>query len=260
MIIELLGPSGVGKTAIADALAPRLRLEGYAVQTVIWRRNHFLSRSLAKGVSTIRSCSPRAPQTRLASVLMSLLPPRSLFWSMRLRSYLNQLWSASIGTAAVTDITLLDQGFVQIITSLAQLSGTVDRHRIAEALAHIPKPDLVVRVETPLKVREVRLVERWKHLGLIQRWLELDLQTSLEQVKFVNILSQILTSNGQRFITVASTDKSSLAAAVEKILAEVRLMVDRAPAGALGSIGGATLLKAHATNGPIRTGHSPGAT
>lgn len=123
MIIELLGPSGAGKTTIADALAVRLRQEGYAVQTVIWRRNRLLSRSLAKGVSTIQSWFPRAPQTRLASVLMSLLPPRNLLWSMRLRSYLSQLWGMSITSTSVTDITLLDQGFVQIICSLVLLSG-----------------------------------------------------------------------------------------------------------------------------------------
>src|SRR4051795_2384042 len=108
MIIELLGPSGAGKTTIADALAVRLRQEGYAVQTVIWRRDRLLSRSLAKGVRAIQSLSPRAPQARLASVLMSLLPPRNRLWSIRLRSYLSQLWGMSIGSDAVSDITLLD--------------------------------------------------------------------------------------------------------------------------------------------------------
>jgi SAM-dependent methyltransferase/thymidylate kinase len=227
MIIELLGPSGAGKTTIADALAVRLRQEGYAVQTVIWRRDRLLSRSLAKGVRAIQSLSPRAPQARLASILMGLLPPRNRLWSMRLRSYLSQLWGMSIGSDAVSDITLLDQGFVQIISSLVLLSGIVDRRRIAEALACVPKPDLVIRVDAPSKVLDIRLLERRRHLGLIQRWLELDLQTSLKQVKIVETLSQILTSKGQYFITVASTDKASLDAAIEKILAEVRLMIDR---------------------------------
>jgi hypothetical protein len=138
MIIELLGPSGAGKTTIADALAVRLRQEGYAVQTVIWRRDRLLSRSLAKGVRAIQSLSPRAPQARLASILMGLLPPRNRLWSMRLRSYLSQLWGMSIGSDAVSDITLLDQGFVQIISSLVLLSGIVDRRRIAEARSGDP--------------------------------------------------------------------------------------------------------------------------
>jgi SAM-dependent methyltransferase/thymidylate kinase len=252
MIIELLGPSGAGKTTIADALAVRLREEGYAVQTVIWRRNQLLSRSLAKGVSTIQSWFPRAPQTRLASVLMRLLPPRNILWSMRLRSYLSQLWGMSVASTSVTGITLLDQGFVQIICSLVLLSGIADRRRIAEALACVPKPDLVIRVDVPSNVLEVRLLERRKHLGLIQRWLELDLQTRPDQVKTVEVLSELLASKGQHFVTISCTDKSALAAAIEKILAEVRSRAgmardtvappecetDRAASGGLGAIAG----------------------
>jgi adenylate kinase family enzyme len=64
MIIELLGPSGAGKTTIADALAVRLRQEGYAVQTVIWRRDRLLSRSLAKGVRASSPCL-LAPRKRV---------------------------------------------------------------------------------------------------------------------------------------------------------------------------------------------------
>jgi hypothetical protein len=73
---------------------------------------------------------------------MGLLPPRSFLWSMRLRGYISNLREMTIDGTACADITLLDQGFVQIISSLVLLSGIVDRRRIAEALARVPKSDL----------------------------------------------------------------------------------------------------------------------
>lgn len=110
----------------------------------------------------------------------------------------------------------------------------------------------MIRVDAPSKVLEVRLLERWKHLGLVQRWLELDPQTRPDQVKTVEVLSELLASKGQHFVTISCTDKSSLAAAIEEILAEVRSRagmpsdtvtppereIDRATSGGPGAIAG----------------------
>jgi len=222
MIIELLGSPGAGKTTLADALAHRLRLEGYAVRAVIGRRTGLLSRSLARSVGMIRSWSPGAPQARLAAVLIGLLPPRSFLWSMRLRGYMSYLCDVSIGSPAGADITLLDQGFVQLVCSFVLLSGIIDRQRITEALACIPKPDLVIRVDTSFDVLGTRLVKRRQHLGPIQRRLELDLKTSLEQVNIVKMLSEMLASEGQRSVTISCSDERSIAAAIEKVVSEVR--------------------------------------
>src|SRR5437588_5580522 len=222
MIIELLGPSGAGKTTLADALAIRLRQEGYAVRTVIGRRNRLFSRLLARSVGAIQSWSAGPVQTGLPATVMGLLPPRGFLWSLRLRGYISYLCGMTNGECA--DITLLDQGFVQLICSLVLLSGIADRRRIVEALACVPKSDLVIRVDTPLELIEARLLERRQRLGPIQRRLELNLQTSLKQAKIVEMLSEMLTSEGQRWMNIDCFDERSLAVATEKILAEVRSM------------------------------------
>src|SRR5437588_822513 len=222
MIIELLGPSGAGKTTLADALAIRLRQEGYAVRTVIGRRNRLFSRLLARSVGAIQSWSAGPVQTGLPATVMGLLPPRGFLWSLRLRGYISYLCGMTNGACA--DITLLDLGFVQLTCSLVLLSGIVDRRRILEALASVPKPDLVIRVDTPLELVEARLLERRQRLGPIQRRLELNLKTSFEQVKIVEMLSEMLASQGQRSMKIGCFDERSLTAATEKVLAEVRSM------------------------------------
>lgn len=227
MIIELLGPSGAGKTTIAEALALRLRQEGYAVRTVGGRRSHLLPRLLAWIVRAIQSWSPGAPQPRLATAVMDLLPPRSFLWSLRLKAHLYYLCEMSIG-AAGANITLLDQGYVQAICSLVLLSGIVDRRRIGNALACVPKSDLVIRVDAPLEAIKVRLLERRQRLGWIQRLLELDLHTSLKQVKIVELLSEMLAREERRSVAISCLDKRSLAVAIETIMSEVRSMTGTA--------------------------------
>lgn len=230
MVIELLGSSGAGKTTLADALAHRLRLEGYTVRAVIGRRTGLLARSLARSLGAIQSWSLGTPQARLATVLMGLLPPRSFLWSIRLRGYISYLCDISIGSPSGEDIMLLDQGFVQLVCSFVVLSGIIDRLRITEALACVPKPDLVIRVDASFEILGTRLFKRQQHLGPIQRQLELDLQTSLEQVNIVKMLSEMLASEGQRSVTVSCSDERSIAAAIEKIMSEIRSRAGKPPA------------------------------
>jgi tRNA/tmRNA/rRNA uracil-C5-methylase (TrmA/RlmC/RlmD family) len=96
----------------------------------------------------------------------------------------------------------------------------------------------VIRVDTPLELLEARLVERRQHLGPIQRRLELNLQASLEQAKIIEMLSGMLASAGQCSLTISHPDKASLAAATEKILAEVRARASR-PVGVAATTGDA---------------------
>jgi thymidylate kinase len=230
MVIELLGSSGAGKTTLADALVRRLTLEGYTVRAVIGRRTGLLSRSLARSIGAIQTWSPGAPQARLASVLMGLLPPRSFLWSMRLRGYISYLCDMSISNPSGADITLLDQGFVQLVCSFVVLSGIVDTLRITEALACIPKPDLLIRVDASFEVLGTRLSKRRQHLGPIQRQLELDLQTSLKQVNIVKMLSEMLASEEPGLVTISCSDERSMAGSIEKIISEVRSRTDKPPA------------------------------
>jgi hypothetical protein len=237
MIIELIGSSGTGKTTLAEGLAARLKQEGYAVRVVIGRRNRLPSRSLATSIGAVKSWFPGFPHARLAARLMDLLPPRSFIWSMRLRGYISKLCAMSIGCSNTTDIVLVDQGFIQLICSLVLLSGVVDRRRIADALACVPQPDLVIRMEAPLNVLERRLIERRQRLGPIQRLLELDLKMSMAQVEIVKMLCEML--GPQRLVTNIYSDDGSSADVVEKVMSEVQSRLAQSAADDSGGRGNA---------------------
>jgi len=215
MVIELLGVSGVGKTTLTEALANRLQGKGYTVRTITGSRDRLLSRSLTRGFQTLWSWSPR--RSPLTSNLMQLLPPRNPLWAIRLRGYCSQLLGQSTEGA---DIVILDQGWIQFVCSLVLLSHVDGNGRIAKALAQIPKPDIVARIHAPLDVVEERVRQRHQRLGTIQRWLELDL-TASSQVRVVEMISEILSGGGQRFVELDCSDRHSSTAAIEAMLPEI---------------------------------------
>lgn len=228
MIIELIGSSGAGKTTLADGLAARLKRDGYAFRVVIGRRNGMPLRSIRTSVGAVQSLLPGFPHGHLAATLIDLLPPRSFIWSMRLRGYISKLYAMLIASNTTADIVLVDQGFIQLICSLVLLSGIVDRRRIADALASVPQPDLVIRMDVPLNILEARLMERRQRLGRIQRLLELDLKMGMAQVEIVNMLCEMLAP--ERLVTVTHSDNGSSVDPVETIMSEIRSRIVNSPA------------------------------
>lgn len=228
MIIELIGASGAGKTTLADGLAARLKQDGYAFRVVVGRRSGMPSRSFRTSVGAVQSWLPGFPHGHLAATLIDLLPPRSVIWSMRLRGYISKLYAMLIAGNTAVEIVLVDQGFIQLICSLVLLSGIVDRRRIADALASVPQPDLVIRMDAPLSILQARLMERHQRLGRIQRLLELDLKMSMAQVEIVNMLCELLPP--ERLVTITYSDNGSSVDPVETIMSEVRSRVANSPA------------------------------
>lgn len=169
MIIEFFGPPGVGKTTLVRALAERLRRRGRLVRpmlsyrpaedpveplkdparhqtTAVARR---LVRPMAEIFAAASRPSARSRETEAAAQLMALLPPRNIVWSLRLHQYMRRLSCSWRDATLAQDIFLFDQGFVQVLCSLALLARTPDPARIALALDSLPQPDLLVRLNAP---------------------------------------------------------------------------------------------------------------
>ncbi|AGB45174.1 hypothetical protein Mesau_02773 [Mesorhizobium australicum WSM2073] len=91
-------------------------------------------------------------------------------------------------------ISIFDQGMVQFVSSLALFSDITDRERVSRAFKLLPKPGLLVRLRAPRRILEVRLRERRRTLGIIQKFLDLDLQSSLDQIHHINLVGEELKS------------------------------------------------------------------
>lgn len=238
MIIEIFGPPCVGKTTLAHALTARLREQGSKVELALSYRPSELSPGETMGSSNRHPLTDAArrltrpvlellatggdlfgksPEAVMATTLLTLLPPRNILWSARLRQYIwrrAHLWNANQQPAG---IAIFDQAFIQVIYSLAVLGAPVSERQIAQALDAVPVPDLLVRLEAPFDVVKSRLIERRRRQGTIERLLEVDLRTNLATLGVIDRLHELLRERGQSVICVDSADPHSLDRAVEQL-------------------------------------------
>jgi thymidylate kinase len=128
-------------------------------------------------------------------------------------------------------VVIIDQGFATALCSLALLTPSADRHRIARALDLIPKPDLVIRLDAPREVLEARLRKRLGRQGLLERLFEFDLETSLRQIEITNELANMLQERGRRVTHVNCLDvlESRVARIMHEIKTTMRDEVHEAP-------------------------------
>ena len=123
MIVELFGPPGAGKTTFARGLAAGLRAQGYSAEAVVSARTSeargdtpVLARgpdgSAAFGPAT---ALPEASSDRLGRSLLTILPPRNIFWNLRLRRYLHRLAAAWARSDTAPGILVFDQGYAQAL-------------------------------------------------------------------------------------------------------------------------------------------------
>lgn len=220
MILEMFGPSGAGKTTMASALAGHLRSLGYVVTPLIGVRANPLKRGLLKCFTSVNLLMSAGPAAGVAD-LFKILPPKKRQWSVRLHWHLALLhreWSAAQSSNA---ITIFDQGMTQAVASLVLLSGITDRQRAECALNLVPKPDLLIRFEAPQELLEARLRDRWRNIGFLQRFLEIDLQGSLDHVNHVNLISDLVSAQALPMIRISSIDADDLNQAINEITAAI---------------------------------------
>jgi thymidylate kinase len=234
MIIELFGHPGAGKTTFAHALCASLRDRGHVVRLV-------LSYRPAEPPPSVYPCADEATRPQATAVakrlirpaiemlalarhpvansydiikaatLMRVLPPRNLFWSVRMSQYIVRLSHAWRQASRAEDIVLFDQAFVQAVCSLLSFRGREpDEALLAQALEQVPKSDLLIRLDAPHEALKARLCDRIHHQSRIERLLEQHHDTDLVSMHLIDQIHELLRKRGQSVICISSHDRRSL--------------------------------------------------
>jgi thymidylate kinase len=243
MIIELFGPPAAGKTTFAHALATALEKNDFDVQLIVSLRPAERDSIQVESTPALSWCrtalvAPLSRAAKLASAapvmlagersdeltanLMDLMPPRTLLWAVRYRRFLSLL-SRSWKMASTSDrIVIFDQGFMTALCSMPLLARSVDRSVMVRALALIPRPNLLIRLDAPRETLEARLRARLGRQGALERLFELDLQTNLQQIETTNDVAHMLHEQGGRMMHVGSFDRRLLENAIDRIVREAK--------------------------------------
>ncbi|WP_428493617.1 hypothetical protein [Rhodopila sp.] len=206
MIVELFGPPAVGKTTCAFRLAAALRARGHRVDLLMSLRPGEqregptcdptlpAARRLLRPIyllgADLRHAAQHREHVAAAWHMLAAMPPRSPLWSIRLYRYLLHLHCAWEAAARAPYLVLIDQGFVQAIASLVLLSGCRNEARIDRELTTLPRPDLLIGLQSPAAVLRQRLAERLPAQGWLERWLELSVE---ENLRFAAVLADLAT-------------------------------------------------------------------
>jgi thymidylate kinase len=258
MIIELFGAAGAGKTTFAHALSANLQDQGHVVKVFLSYRPAEPSPAVppcAGGVNRPRAAAvarrlirPAAEMLALArhpvanshdlikaATLVGLLPPKQMVWTLRMSQYIVRLSHAWRQASQADHIVVFDQAFVQAVCSLVSFHDRKpDEALIAEVLEHIPKSDLLIRLDAPRETLKARLYDRVRRQSRIERLFELHQDTNLGSMHLIDLVHEQLRQRGRSVMRVASLDQRSLHDSVREVGRQINLEIGRPADGSAG--------------------------
>lgn len=235
MIIELAGPPCVGKTTFARALAGKLQSRGLTTNVVLSFRPRDMVTADAAGRKPIQAtaaiyrvlrpiwetaratANTSREEWRMARMPASVLPPRTLFSSIRMQQYMLRLARSWRLASSSPGIAIFDQAFVQAVYSLALAARAFDSVQISRALDCLPHPDLLVRLTASKDILASRLAERQEGHGVLERLMETDPATNLASVGIFNRLDDALADKGFRITHIDTSDNGTMAASMDPL-------------------------------------------
>lgn len=242
LVVELYGPPAAGKTTLALALGVALRQEGLPVRVVTSARPAERIATAAAGpgakfaapflralklVGAVRALLHGAAPAPVAE-LMDALYPAGRVRRMRLRRYAINLDRAWRDALAGDSIVVFDQGFLNLLCSLALSARATDRKSLARGLSLIRAPDIAVLLDAPRHVIGSRLTRRLGSQTRLERLLENDVERGFLQAELATVIDGILRERGARVVRVSSHDRTGLSSAVSEIAREIRSCMEGA--------------------------------
>jgi hypothetical protein len=220
-IIELFGAPAAGKTTFAKNLALQLRGSNRPVELILSFRpeetiDHVdhgpaapplaslrrLARPAVELLASMRQIRTAPQDSRIASELLYLLPPRSCLWSVRLRQYIARLQRAWRLAEQSNATVIIDQGYVQLVCSLVLLARAPNMNAVERALTLIPEADQWIFLDAPRQLLRARLEARLRRQGWIERQFELDAEMSLCSIEVLNTLYSTLRRRDPRILRI----------------------------------------------------------
>jgi hypothetical protein len=172
--------------------------------------------------------------------MLAAMPPRGLLSSVRLYRYLLHLHCAWEAASRAPYPVLVDQGFVQAVASLVLLSGCLDEARIDRELAALPRPDVLVGLQSPPPVLRQRLAARLPAQGWMERWLEPSIEEHLRFAVVIADLGTRLPRQGMNPVWLSSTDDNmfdAIVARIEQLLCSRQKSLGKQPGHSARAIG-----------------------
>jgi thymidylate kinase len=242
MIIEFFGPPAVGKSTLAKGLNEALRQQGWdSVLSASSRPAELaaetknadvtLSKSFVAVISPIKRvakitrnggilCTAAATDP-VGESLLKLMPPRTWGSRVRLQQYLGGLSRTTSKAKDNPSITIIDQGYLTALCSIAVRAGRTDWDHLPSSLAAIPKPNLLICLDASDAVLQARLAVRQTRHGIVERWFEQNANQTRQQIQMVRKLAGLLKNSDWPALFFDCSAPMCLELIVKKIVEEI---------------------------------------
>jgi energy-coupling factor transporter ATP-binding protein EcfA2 len=225
IIVELIGPSGSGKSTLARAIVaafPEARLVASARPAEEPHGRFQLPPFMARAIKLV-SLVPRpfgglTEEDTAVRLMLSLLPTSRPLWRLRYWRYLTDLTTNLRREREAGGVTVLDQGFINAVGTLASLGRGVAKETLARALDMAPRPNLIVRIEAPRDVIAGRLRSRLGAQSPAERLFEPSIPETLRQIDVFRALGPIIDDSGIPSVQVLCPDRGALEKATATVL------------------------------------------